>query len=145
MINGQENPKIENILMLFSIFAGAALAWTDDLLHKLEATKENATSAFECYIQHAMSIVEDGHTLLAPSVTAVSAISTLAHVAVNSDDGFPIRAMNLRSRCYWICREMKINRLDSPSAQKEREVAGSNTIELEVQRRVWWFMVASDW
>ncbi|KAF4457256.1 hypothetical protein F53441_820 [Fusarium austroafricanum] len=142
---GKETPKIENVLLLFSIFAGAALAWTDDLLHKLEASKENATLAFECYIENALSIAEDNRTPLSPSVTAISAISTLSHVAINSDDVLPTRVMHLRNRCYLMCREMMIHRLDSPSAQKEREVTGSNAIELEVQRRIWWSMAASDW
>lgn len=145
MESDKEVPKIDELLMLFSIFAGAALAWTDELLHKLEATKENAVSAFDCYFHSALSIIEEPCTPLPPSVTAVSAISTLAHVAINSDDVVPAKALDLRSRCYNMCREMMIHRLDSPAAQKERDVSPANNIDLEVQRRVWWNMVASDW
>ncbi|EWZ33252.1 uncharacterized protein FOBCDRAFT_286891 [Fusarium oxysporum Fo47] len=141
----KEVPKIDELLLLFSIFAGAALAWTDELLHRLEATKENAVSAFDCYFHSALSIIEEPCTPLPPSVTAVSAISTLAHVAINSDDVVPAKALDLRSRCYNMCREMMIHRLDSPAAQKERVVSPANNIDLEVQRRVWWNMVASDW
>ncbi|KAF4944822.1 hypothetical protein FGADI_12417 [Fusarium gaditjirri] len=140
-----EAPMTDELLMLFSIFAGAALAWTDELLHKLEAKKENAVSAFDCYFHSALSIIEDTRTTLSPSVTAVSAISTLAHVAINSDDVVPIRVLNLRSRCYNMCREMMIHRLDSPTVQKQRELGPANNIDLEIQRRVWWNMVASDW
>ncbi|RKL33114.1 hypothetical protein BFJ72_g10130 [Fusarium proliferatum] len=141
----KEAPKFDELLMLFSIFAGAALAWTDELLHRLGATKANAVSAFDCYFHSALSIIEDAHTPLPPSVTAVSAICTLAHVAINSDDVVPIKALDLRSRCYNMCREMMIHRLDSPAAQKERDIIPANNIDLEVQRRVWWNMVASDW
>ncbi|KAF5982673.1 hypothetical protein FBULB1_4171 [Fusarium bulbicola] len=136
---------LEELLMLFSIFAGAALAWTDELLHRLEATKANAVSAFDCYFHSALSIIEDTDIPLLPSVTAVSAICTLAHVAINSDDVVPIKALGLRSRCYNMCREMMIHRLDSPAAQKERDISPANNIDLEVQRRIWWNMVASDW
>ncbi|CVL08780.1 uncharacterized protein FMAN_14648 [Fusarium mangiferae] len=141
----KEAPKFDELLMLFSIFAGAALAWTDELLLRLGATKANAVSAFDCYFHSALSIIEDAHTSLPPSVTAVSAICTLAHVAINSDDVVPIKALDLRSRCYNMCREMMIHRLDSPAAQKERDIKPANNIDLEVQRRVWWNMVASDW
>ncbi|KAF5710077.1 hypothetical protein FMUND_9700 [Fusarium mundagurra] len=141
----KEAPKLDELLMLFSIFAGAALAWTDELLHGLEATRANAVSAFDCYFHSALSIIEDPHIPLPPSVTAVSAICTLAHVAINSDDVVPIKALGLGSRCYNMCREMMIHRLDSPAAQKERDINPANNIELEVQRRVWWNMVASDW
>ncbi|KAI1016402.1 hypothetical protein LB503_010466 [Fusarium chuoi] len=98
--SNEEAPKVDELLMLFSIFAGAALAWTDELLHRLEATKPNTVSAFDCYFHSALSIIEDAHTPLPPSVTAVSAICTLAHVAINSDDVVPIKALDLRSRCY---------------------------------------------
>jgi hypothetical protein len=141
----KEAYKLDELLMLFSIFAGAALAWTDELLDSLEATKADAVSAFDCYFHSALSVVEDTDTPLPPSVTAVSAICTLAHVAINSDDVIPIKALDLRSRCYNMCREMMIHRLDSPAAQKERDTNPANNIELEVQRRVWWNMVASDW
>ncbi|KAJ4251533.1 hypothetical protein NW762_011521 [Fusarium torreyae] len=138
-------PKIEDLLMLFSIFAGAALSWTDELLRKLDATRENATSAFETYLKYAMSIVDDAHRPLSPSTTAVAAVATLAHVAINSDDTFPFRALNIRNRCYLMCRVMMIHRLDGATACKERELTGPSSIDLEVQRRVWWNMVASDW
>ncbi|KAI1036165.1 hypothetical protein LB504_011604 [Fusarium proliferatum] len=141
----KEAPKFDELLMIFSIFAGAALAWTDELLLRLGATKANAVSAFDCYFHSALSIIEDAHTPLPPSVTAVSAICTLAHVAINSDDVVPIKALDLRSRCYNMCREMMIHRLDNPAAQKERDIKPANNIDLEVQRRVWWNMVASDW
>ncbi|KAF4332771.1 hypothetical protein FBEOM_13421 [Fusarium beomiforme] len=145
MNSGHVRPQTAELLMLLSIFAGAALAWTDELLQKLEATKENATTAFDSYFHSALSIVDDIRTPVSPSVTAVSAISALAHVAINSDVVSPIKALSLRSRCYLMCREMMIHRLDSPGALKEREATGANTIDLEVQRRVWWNMVASDW
>nr|RBQ83995.1 hypothetical protein FVER53263_12827 [Fusarium verticillioides] len=141
----KEALKIDELLMLFSIFAGATLAWTDELLHNLEATKANAVSAFDCYFHSALSIVEDTDTPLPPSITAASAICTLAHVAINSDDVLPIKALDLRSRCYNMCREMMVHRLDSSAAQKERDTSPANNIDLEVQRRVWWNMVASDW
>ncbi|KAF4969501.1 hypothetical protein FSARC_3287 [Fusarium sarcochroum] len=138
-------PKIEDLLMLFSIFAGAALSWTDELLRKLDATKENANSAFETYFHYAMSIVDDARRPLLPSTTAVVAVATLAHVAINSDDTFPFRALNIRNRCYLMCRVMMIHRLDGSTKCKERELTGANSIDLEIQRRVWWNMVASDW
>ncbi|KAL7755524.1 hypothetical protein ACKLNR_014622 [Fusarium oxysporum f. sp. zingiberi] len=145
MTEDKEKPKAQDLLMLFSIFAGAALAWTDELFRKLGATKENVTSAFECYFNCALSIVYDSRISLLPSVTALSAISTLEHIAMNSDDVPMMKGFILRTRRYLMCHEMMVYRLDSPAVQKEREVNGANAIELEVQRRIWWNMVASDW
>ncbi|CAG9982285.1 unnamed protein product [Clonostachys byssicola] len=38
-----------------------------------------------------------------------------------------------------------LHRLDTAKAREERQRNGCNEIELEVQRRIWWHMVADDW
>lgn len=138
-------PKLEDLLLLFTIFAGAAMAWTERLLVQMQTTKDDIPSTFEKYFNLAMSIVDDSQTALPQNTTAIAAVAVLAQVAINSDDVFPIKALTLRSRCYLMCRAMMIHRLDSPSARKKREKETYSVDRLEVQRRVWWHLVATDW
>ncbi|KAJ3546194.1 hypothetical protein NM208_g2123 [Fusarium decemcellulare] len=144
-LSGTGDPGLEDILMLFGIFAGAALYWTNNLVQTLNSTKENAKSAFETYTHLAMSILDNAHRPLTPSTTALTAVATLAHIVLNSEDSFPTKALTLRIRCLLMARAMLLHRLDTPTSRKERRLKGENTIEIEVQRRVWWSMVASDW
>ncbi len=44
-----------------------------------------------------------------------------------------------------MARAMEIHRLDTAKSIEQRRVKGCNMIEIEVQRRIWWHMVASDW
>ncbi|GES64217.1 Zn(II)2Cys6 transcription factor [Aspergillus terreus] len=44
-----------------------------------------------------------------------------------------------------MARSMKIHRLDSAPYREQRRQDGANMVELEVKRRIWWHMVASDW
>jgi hypothetical protein len=144
--DNEEGPSRANLLLLFSIFAGASIAWTPELLEALAATPENAKAAFKAYA-HAAKLVLDGDTSapIQPRTTALEATATLAHVLSNSDDGFPGRMLELRHRCLVMMRGLQLHRLDTVKSREERSETECNWIEIEVQRRIWWNMVASDW
>ncbi|KAI8653003.1 hypothetical protein NCS55_01283500 [Fusarium keratoplasticum] len=145
ILRGQGEHKIEDLLLLFSIFAGATLSWTKQLLQELNATKHNAKYAFETYTHLATTILDDTNQPVTPSTTALAATATLAHIVINSDEPFPAKALALRLRCHLMAKSMLLHRLDTPSSTRERILEGANAIEVEIQRRVWWSMVASDW
>ncbi|KAJ5953138.1 hypothetical protein N7454_000034 [Penicillium verhagenii] len=131
-------------MLLFSIFAGAALGWTPDLLEKLNATNEGARAALIAYSRFALAILDHPSQIIQPSTIALVAIGTLGHIIMNTD-GFPSRVQMLRHHCLLMSRELKIHRLDTAKAREERRIKGCDMIDVEVQRRAWWSMVASDW
>ncbi|CAH0025615.1 unnamed protein product, partial [Clonostachys rhizophaga] len=144
LVDGQE-PTSTSLLLLFTVLAGAAQFWTPRLLERLDATRENAEVASETYINIALSIVENGHRRIEPSATALASILTLAHIVLDWDDSSVVRAVVLRSHCLSMARAMQVHRLDTATSTEERRVKGVDTVDVEVQRRVWWHMVASDW
>ncbi|KAJ5155748.1 hypothetical protein N7492_008551 [Penicillium capsulatum] len=139
-----EEPSAADLMLLFSIFAGAALLWSPQLLAKLNATREEARSAFLAYIRTAMCLLDHPHGLIQASTTALVAIGMMAHLVMNTD-GFPLKVHMLRHRCLLMSREMEIHRLDTAKSIEARRLKGCDMIDVEVQRRVWWNMVASDW
>ncbi|KAH7184763.1 uncharacterized protein B0J16DRAFT_122190 [Fusarium flagelliforme] len=149
MANNRGTPQTDELLLFFSIFAGACIAWTDELLVKLEVTNAEVISDFDKYFHLAMAMADDSRKPMPQTVTAVTALANLSHVAINSDDVFLMKALALRSRCYYMCRAMMIHRLDAPAEQEQRNKVDTNVspnlIDLEVQRRVWWHLVATDW
>jgi hypothetical protein len=44
-----------------------------------------------------------------------------------------------------MARTMGIHRLDSPHFREERRRNGADMVDVELKRRVWWHIVASDW
>ncbi|VUC32842.1 unnamed protein product [Clonostachys rosea] len=136
LIKGQE-PTSTSLLLLFTVFAGAAQFWTPKLLERLDATRENAEIASETYINIALSIVENAHRRIEPSTTALASILTLAHIVLDWDDSSVVSAVILRSQCLSMARAMQVHRLDTPTSTEERRVKGVNTVDVEVQRRVW--------
>jgi hypothetical protein len=143
MVDGQE-PSPTSLLLLFSIFAGAALSWTPEFLKKINSTEPETKAAFTAYTRLALSILDDEQRPVPPSTVAMEAISTLAHL-VSSSNGLPVKLHVLRIRCTLMARTMNIHRLDTVKSCEERKANGCNMIEIEVQRRIWWNMVASDW
>ncbi|KAJ5390243.1 uncharacterized protein N7496_001311 [Penicillium cataractarum] len=139
-----EEPSAANLMLLFSIFAGASLVWTPRLLGTLQSTREEAKAAFKTYSRFAMEILEHPRLHIQASTTALVAIGTMAHILMNTD-GFPLKVHLLRHRCLLMAREMQVHRLDTAKSREERRLKGCNMIDIEVQRRVWWNMVASDW
>ncbi|KAE8384763.1 hypothetical protein BDV23DRAFT_176799 [Aspergillus alliaceus] len=136
-------PEISRLLLLFGIFAGSMLSWTPQLLDKLHATPAEANAAFKAYASLAVSIVDHPRPM-EPSTTALAAMETLSHIITNYD-GYPFKIHLIRFRCHLMARAMQIHRLDTPKSREERRLNGCNMIEIEVQRRVWWNMVATDW
>ncbi|CAL5870347.1 uncharacterized protein PFLUO_LOCUS4583 [Penicillium psychrofluorescens] len=137
-------PDMANLMLFLVIFAGGSLAWSSQLLERLNTTQAEASAAFTAYSRLALSIVEDDAHPVAASTIALASISILSHLVTNSD-GFGLKVHMLRMRCLLMMRELKINSLDTPASSEERRLKGCNMIEIEVQRRIWWSMVASDW
>lgn len=142
MSSGKDH-EIANLILLFSIFGGAALAWTSKILMELRTTREQANAASTAYTRLAMYLLDSHHHLPASTV-ALAAIASLAYV-ITSTEGINAKNYLIRTRCLLMAREMQIHLLDNPENQEERRLKGCNMIEIEIQRRVWWNMVASDW
>jgi hypothetical protein len=139
-----KQPTLTTLMLFFGIFAGAALVWSPGLLAKLNTTQTEARIAFQVYSQVALSIVEHPSKSLQPSTNAMIAMCILAHLLTN-DGGFSIKVNLLQTRCFLMARAMQIHRLDTAHSREERRLKGCDFIEIEVQRRFWWHMVASDW
>lgn len=143
MLEG-EAPNAADLMFIFGIFTGAALNWTPSLLEKLATTKSGAKAAFTAYARTALMIMEDPKHINQSSTTALVGMGILGHVLMNTD-GFPVKVHLIRHRCLLMARDMQIHRLDTAKAREERRIKGCDMIEIEIQRRAWWSMVASDW
>jgi hypothetical protein len=70
MLDG-EQPTPTNLMLLFSIFSGAALVWSPYILGQLNATQDEARAAFNTYSLLATSILEHPLEPVQPSTTAI--------------------------------------------------------------------------
>ncbi|KAJ5988827.1 hypothetical protein N7481_004037 [Penicillium waksmanii] len=110
----------------------------------MTTTKAGVKAAFMAYARTALAILEHPDQIIQPSTTSLVGMGILGHLLMNTD-GFPIKVHLIRHRCLLMSRDLQIHRLDTVRAREERRIEGCNMIDVEVQRRVWWNMVASDW
>ncbi|KAL4946536.1 hypothetical protein BDV06DRAFT_182354 [Aspergillus oleicola] len=131
------------VALLFAIFAGSALSGTPALLQRLTATPDQVTAAGKTYLHIAHFSIDSLRS--APASTAgLSAMVVLANLITN-ESGHGLDGYLIRSQCYWMARNMDVHQLDTSKRKEERRVNGCNVIELEVQRRIWWNLIATDW
>ncbi|KAL4790511.1 hypothetical protein BDV19DRAFT_393992 [Aspergillus venezuelensis] len=131
------------VALLFTIFAGSALSATPELQQRLSARTAHAAAASKKYLQLARSAVESLRTTPA-STTGLSAMIVLANLITN-ETGHGLDGHLIRSQCYWMARSMEVHLLDTAKRQEEHRAKCCNIIELEVQRRIWWNLIATDW
>ncbi|KFH41979.1 putative transcriptional regulatory protein-like protein [Hapsidospora chrysogenum ATCC 11550] len=143
--HGDQSFSIDHLLLLLSIFAGATSSWTSRSLETLDVSSVAAKEASEHYTILVLSILNDAQRPVPSTTATICAIATLAHVVLNSDNPSPSRALLLRSRFLAVSRTMQLHKLDTFRSREERKAKGANLVDIEVQRRVWWHMVASDW
>lgn len=143
LLDGEE-PDLAGLALIYSIFTGAALAWANEVLDAINATEEDAKVAVTTYSQVALAILDNRRRPVPPSTVALQALSTLAYVLAHADGSSQTVHM-LRSREMVMARSMQVHRLDTAKRREERQLNGSNVIETEAQRRLWWHMVSSEW
>lgn len=131
------SPAPEDVLTLFVVFAGAAHSSTPDILQQLGTTEDGARASFALYTRLAMQMV--AHPPLAPTTVCLAAMATLLHLLI-SVDGISMSVHLLRSRLIVMLRVVQLHKLDAP-----RSVRVSDIVEVEVQRRIWWDTVSTDW
>lgn len=129
------------LLLLLSIISSAAFIWTPDLLKKLYITPSEAKDLHVAYSHLALGLLDYD---LPPSTTALAGISTLTYLHTNAE-GLLDKVHLLRARGLLMARAMRIHCLDTPKSREHRRLNGCDGIEVEVQRRIWWHMVSSDW
>lgn len=129
------------LLLLLSIISSATFIWTPTLLKMLFITPSEAKDLHVAYSHLALGLLDHD---LPPSTSALAGISTLTYLHTNAE-GLPDKVHLLRARGLLMTREMRIHCLDTPKSREQRRLNGYDGIEVEVQRRIWWHMVSSDW
>ncbi|KAL3429225.1 hypothetical protein BDV09DRAFT_190317 [Aspergillus tetrazonus] len=79
-----------------------------------------------------------------PSVQALQTCMNLAHLCTQIE-GLSGSFGILSVTGLQMARSMNIHRLDSAPYREQRREHGADMVDLEVKRRIWWHMVASNW
>jgi hypothetical protein len=136
-------PSPTQLAFFLSIFAGNAY------VSKVSLQVECSTSGRRSPLALAESWHKQAVFLLTkppvpPSTQALIAMMTLAHLCTQIE-GFSGSFGILAMSGLQMARTMRIHRLDSHHFREERRKNGADMVDVELKRRVWWHIVASDW
>ncbi|KAF7596249.1 hypothetical protein BBP40_002782 [Aspergillus hancockii] len=136
-------PSATQVSFFLGVFAGSAYASKNDFQFETAALRNHSQKALaESWVKQAVVLLTKPP--VPPSVQALQTAMNLAHLCTQIE-GLSGSFGILSVTGLQMARSMKIHRLDSAPYREERRKNGADLVDLEVKRRIWWHMVASDW
>ncbi|RYP81236.1 hypothetical protein DL769_002066 [Monosporascus sp. CRB-8-3] len=142
-IGGQEPIKPGHLVLLLSIVASATYVWAphdgvgrEDSLFSSSA---QANAQTPLWIKATHDVLNAGQNGPALALETIQGIIILSFLVCNSE-GVSLRYRSLISTGLLLGRELGLHRIDH-----ESNATAANTIHAEIGRRVWWYLVATDW
>ena len=128
------------MILLLSIFASCTNAWVKrDCERGLFSTSAEANSQSPLWIKATEDVLDIAHRTTCVSIEGIQGI-IIVSFALATYEGFSRRVRSLYNMALLLARELGLHRLDHPCSAKL-----SKSFHLEIGRRVWWYLVASDW
>ncbi|KAL4809096.1 hypothetical protein BDV18DRAFT_94673 [Aspergillus unguis] len=136
-------PSPTQVSFFLGIFAGSVYASKNDLYFETTALQNYPQQALaERWVKQAVLLLTNPP--VPPSVQALQTCMNLAHLCTQIE-GLSGSFGILSVTGLQMARSMKIHQLDSAPCRGQRREQGADMVEVEVKRRIWWHMVASDW
>ncbi|KAA8652430.1 fungal specific transcription factor domain-containing protein [Aspergillus tanneri] len=135
--------KPGHLVLLLGIIASTTEVWSrhDDVETKgsIFPSALHANAQTPLWIKAAMDVLKSGQNGPALALEAVQGIILLSFVVCNTE-GVSFRYRSLLSTGLLLSRELGLHRIDH-----ESNAVTANTVPAEIGRRVWWYLVATDW
>jgi hypothetical protein len=136
----QGHADLSQIILLLSIFASSTHFWVpNDCLRGLVLSPEEANRQAPFWIKATQDVLDIAHRITCISIEGIQGAINLMYVVV-SQEGISRRGRSLLSMAIQMCRELGLHRLDHPE-----NASTANSAQSEIGRRVWWYLVATDW
>jgi hypothetical protein len=142
-IEQQGSVKPGPLFLLLSMIATTTYTWTAQdgvgFEDSLFASEVEASAQTDMWIRAAYDVFNAGQNGPPAALETVQGACILGLLICNLE-GVSLRYRHLVSTGLWLCRQLGLHRLDCGPNTEDK-----NTIRAEVGRRVWWFLVATDW
>jgi Fungal specific transcription factor domain len=141
-----EHQPVESsyVALLLSIFASTAYYWTSrsDCDH-LFLTSQDASQASLLWSKATLDVLEHSRRTTSGSIEDIQATIILSFLVFNLE-GFSARSQSLMATALVTARNLSLHKLDAQHQERQSSLQDS-CIEIEVKRRIWWHIVATDW
>ena len=139
-LNQQGQVKPGTMILLLSIFASCTHSWVQqDCERGLFSTSIEANSQSSLWVKATEDVLDIAHRTGCVSIEGIQGI-IIASFVVGNLEGISRRCRSMYNMALLLARELGLHYLDHPS---NAHLAYS--AQAEIGRRVWWYLVASDW
>jgi hypothetical protein len=128
------------IFLFLGIFACATNSWTHlDCDRGLFSACAEANAQAPLWVKALEDVLDIAHRTMGVSMEGIQGVSIAAFVVLNIS-GFSRRCKALFNMALLLARDAGVHVLDHPS-----NADSANLARTEIGRRLWWYLVASDW
>lgn len=134
------------MILLLSICASVTFSWTDfdQEMKSLFANSAESHGQFSSWLKGALDIIDHAERLIYASIESIQGLIILFFVTCNAE-GISQRARALVSRATTMARELSLHRIDYTPPSGLSNASKMSEAQAEMGRRVWWYLVATDW
>ena len=130
--------------LFLSIFASTTFAWTPRDNESLFSSVEEANNQTTLWITTALAVLEFSHSTTSGSIEDIQAMIILSFAVCNVE-GFSSRFWTLKSTAISMARQLSLHRIDHVSSVPVENMTDLSSTRVEIYRRVWWYLMATDW
>ncbi|KAF2176730.1 hypothetical protein K469DRAFT_812559 [Zopfia rhizophila CBS 207.26] len=140
-LNQRIHVKSGEIILLLSIFGSSSHSWSQDDCRErgLFSSPVEAHRQSEVWVTATEDLIGIANRTTPVSIEGIQGIIIMLFVA-NAVDGISRRCRSFTNMALSFARELGLHCIDHPS-----NAHLANTVQAEVGRRVWWWLVSCDW
>ncbi|CAI7653272.1 unnamed protein product [Penicillium glandicola] len=136
--------KIGHVSLLLSILSSTTSFWNArDMCDPIFSTVEEAVGQSSQWMRLAMDVVDYSRYKNLESIEDIQAMIIIIFVTA-SIVGITSQARHMASAAISVGRELCLHRIDHPH-NSNLDVPEPSSAKAEICRRVWWYLVATDW
>jgi hypothetical protein len=138
-LKSKQSPKPGPTVLVLSIIAMVTYMWNSQRNDILSLSSIEVENHWTFWVKASQDALGAAHESACVSLETVQAMILISWIVCNSK-GLSIQYRTLMSTALVVSRELGLHRCDHPDQSGRKE-----TIEIEIGRRVWWYLVATDW
>ncbi|KAK3324192.1 hypothetical protein B0T19DRAFT_224628 [Cercophora scortea] len=143
-LNSYQDPAwLGHVVLLLSLIAGGTYGWTEydcDGRLPIFPSCPEAYSQTEPWIKAALDVLNAAQSSACLSLELIQGLIVILFIL--SNQGISLRYRSLLSTALVMGRELGLHRCDHPNNLKINQ---RNPVRVEMGRRVWWYLVSTDW
>jgi hypothetical protein len=143
-MDAHKPPNLSRVLLLLGIIASTTYGWSPEDCESgrhepVFSSPEQANSQVALWIKATLDVLDAAQHSNGLTVEAAQGI-IIASFVIGNLEGVSLRYRTLISTATLICRDLGLHRLD-----QQNSTVGGSYVEAETGRRLWWYLVGTDW